>query len=333
MNINYSSQQNLILKIVLFGLLLSLILSACASASRSAPVEWNEMGASQGVAPEAPAAYVQKASEWAATDTTYNMDSQEEVKRLVIKNASLSLIVVDPVKSLERITILADELGGFVVSANLSQTTLSNGLKVPQGSITIRVPAEKLTTALIKIENESDQEPQNKTIDSQDVTREYTDLRSRLRNLEDAEEQLRKIMENAFSTDDVLSVYNRLVEVREQIEVTKGQIQYYEQSAALSSISVTLTADKAVQPLQIGGWQPAGVAKEAVEALIKTLQFLVNAFLWVVIYIVPVILVIYVLFILPFSLFVKFLRKRRAQRKAETLSIHKPEEPHQPEKE
>jgi len=333
MNINYSFQKNLIFKIALFGLLLSSILSACASASKSAPVEWNDMAVSQGVAPEAPATIAQEASEWAATDTTYNMDSQEELKRLVIKNASLSLIVVDPVKSLERITILADELGGFVVSANLSQTTLSNGLKVPQGSITIRVPAEKLTTALIKIENESDQEPQNKTIDSQDVTREYTDLRSRLRNLEDAEEQLRKIMENAFSTDDVLSVYNRLVEVREQIEVTKGQIQYYEQSAALSSISVTLTADKAVQPLQIGGWQPAGVAKEAVEALIKTLQFLVNAFLWVVIYIVPVILVIYMLFILPFSLFVKFLRKRRAQRKAEILSIHKPAEPNQPEKE
>ena len=56
------------------------------------------------------------------------------------------------------------------------------------------------------------------------MTSDYTDLQSRLRNLEDAEEQLRTIMDSAFNTEDVLTVYNRLVEVREQIEVIKGQI-------------------------------------------------------------------------------------------------------------
>ena len=79
-------------------------------------------------------------------------------------------------------------------------------------------------------------------------------------NLEEAEAQLQEIMDGAVRTEDVLNVHNQLVFVREQIEVIQGQIQYFEQSAAFSMISIELVADAAVQPLNIGGWQPAGVA-------------------------------------------------------------------------
>ena len=120
------------------------------------------------------------------------------------------------------------------------------------------VAAERLDEALTSIESESNRLPLTKNISSQDVTKDYTDLQSRLRNLEEAEAQLREIMASANKTEDVLSVYNQLVQVREQIEVTKGQIQYYEQSAALSAISVEILADEAVQPLTVGGWQPGG---------------------------------------------------------------------------
>jgi hypothetical protein len=97
-------------------------------------------------------------------------------------------------------------------------------------------------------------------VNSQDVTAEYTDLNSKLVNLEAAEKQLQEIMDSANRTEDVLSVYSQLVATREQIEVIKGQMKYYEQSAALSAISVQLIANAAMQPITIGGWQPVGVA-------------------------------------------------------------------------
>jgi hypothetical protein len=238
-----------------------------------------------------------------------------QAARLVIKNANLSIVVADPGASLDVISKMADDMGGFVVTANLSHTNLSSGAEVPHGSITIRVPAEKLNEALANIEAQSDQAPQNKRIESQDVTSEYTDLQSRLRNLEDAENQLRQIMDNAFSTEDVLSVYNRLVQVREEIEVIKGQIQYYEESAALSAISVELVANEAVQPLEIGGWQPVGVVKQAVQALLNTLRFLTYTVIWIVILVIPVVLLLYVIFVLPLRLLWRAWRKRRAERK------------------
>ena len=214
------------------------------------------------------------------------------ISRMVIKNASLSIVVEEPGATMDAISDLASEMGGFVVSSNLYRIQLDGGLEVPQANITIRVPVEKLDQVLEEIKSGAGQ-ILNENISGQDVTQEYTDLESRLRNLENAEQQLTSIMEEAYKTEDVLSVYNRLVEVQEQIELIKGQMQYYEQSAALSAISVNIQANEAVQPLKIGNWQPVGVAKRAIQALINTLKVFANIFIYLVLLVLPVTLILY----------------------------------------
>lgn len=255
------------------------------------------------------------ASEYASDDASFVFEQgQQDIERLVIKNADLSVVVPDPASSMDRISAMADEMGGFVVTANLYTQQLESGVEVPRANITIRVPAEKLTDALERIRQESDQLPLNESINSQDVTKDYTDLQSRLRNLEQAEAQLRDIMEEATKTEDVLSVYNELVQVREEIEVIKGQIQYMEQSAALSAISTQLIANEAVTPLTIGGWQPVGVAKRAIQALINAFKYIINAAIWVLIFVLPVLLLIFVIFGLPIYLVIRVWRRRRKAR-------------------
>ncbi len=242
--------------------------------------------------------------------------TQPGAERMVVKNAQLSLVVADPAASMKRISDMADQMGGFVVSANLYQQRLESGVEVPRAEITLRVPAERLNEALERIRQESDQIPLTETINSQDVTAEYTDLQSRLRNLEEAEAQLRDIMDSATKTEDVLAVYNELVRTREQIEMIKGQMQYYEQSSALSSISVSLIANEAVQPLTIGRWQPVGVAKQAIQSLISAFKFIVNAAIWIVLFVLPVLLLLFVIFILPLYLVVRLWRRRRLSKRS-----------------
>jgi Flp pilus assembly protein TadB len=99
--------------------------------------------------------------------------------------------------------------------------------------------------------------------------------------------------------------------------VIKGQIKYYDESAALSAISVELIADEAVQPIEIGGWQPQGVLKNAVEALIRSLQFLANAIIWIVIYVLPVLAFLFVIFVLPPLLLIRFWMRRKKQKAAQ----------------
>jgi len=238
-----------------------------------------------------------------------------DVERVVIRNANMTIVVDDPSASMDNISKMAEDMGGFVVNAQLYQSRLDSGAEVPRASITIRVPAEQLNEALDRIRSESDRDPIDESVNSQDVTADYTDLQSRLGNLEAAETQLVEIMGSAIKTEDVLAVYSQLVQVREQIEVIRGQIQFYERSAALSAISVELVANEAVQPLTVGNWEVGGVAKSAIQALINTLKFLAKAVIWIILYVLPVLIALFVIFFLPLRLVWRAWRNRRLRRK------------------
>jgi hypothetical protein len=303
--------------IVNFGIVIAaavFVLGACAQAAMPTPKSQDFERSVEGVAPAAPAMEAPAPSE-NQSGASQDVSNQAE-DRLVIKNANMTIVVPDPSASMNRITSMAEEMGGFVVTANMYKQTLGNGIEVPRASITIRVPSEKLNQALDRIRGESDEDPENESISSQDVTSEYVDLQSRLKNLEAAEAELTAIMQDANRTEDVLAVYNRLVSIREQIEVIKGQIKYYEQSAALSAISVELIADQAIQPIEIGGWKPEGVVKDAIEALLKAMQGLISFLIWLVLFLVPILAVLVLIFVVPPVLIIRAWRKRRAKRKA-----------------
>jgi hypothetical protein len=234
--------------------------------------------------------------------------------RLVIRNANLTIVVDDPASAMTTVNQMAEKMGGYVVASNLFKTSGGQGREYPEASITVRVPAEKLNEALAQIKalvKDPTKDIQAETISGQDVTKEYTDLQSRLTNLQDTEAQLREIMASTTKTEDVLAVYNQLTQVREQIEVLKGQIQYYKESAALSAIAVQIKAQASVQPLEIGGWQPVGVARNALQALIDTLKFLASAAIWIILFLLPVALVIF----LPLYLVWRLIRRNRKGKK------------------
>lgn len=298
--------------------LIGFILMGCASRAQFAPVAEAPMeidayggGYEKGVSAERSYA---EADESSAFSTTGNAVSP--VERMVIKNADLSIVVQDPLEKMESITAMADEMGGFVVNSNVWQNTLSNGVKVPHASISVRVPSERLDEALDRIKAGVG-EILSENVSGQDVTSDYTDLESRLRNLEAAEIQLQQIMDEATKTEDVLQVYNNLVDVREQIEVIKGQMQYYQQAAAMSMISVDITGDEEAQPLQIGGWKPAGVAKDAIETMVDTLQWLGDVSIWVVLCVLPIGIVVGIPLFFIGRTALRFRKRRKAAKQAE----------------
>ncbi|MEZ4518485.1 MAG: DUF4349 domain-containing protein [Chloroflexota bacterium] len=92
-----------------------------------------------------------------------------------------------------------------------------------------------------------------------------------------------------------------------EIESIKGRMQYLSQSAAFSTITASLTPDILAQPVQVAGWQPGGVAKQALEALISGLQTLANILIWLAIYVLPIALIIGI----PLYLIVRYILRRR----------------------
>ncbi|MEK6573244.1 MAG: DUF4349 domain-containing protein, partial [Chloroflexota bacterium] len=275
----------------LFAIIIAaIVLVGCAQLKvndgEAAPRELDFADASGGVAApsiavEMPAAdsgvaYAPEAQ--MAQDTVANGFASGD--RLVIMNASLSIVVDDPASTVDAITQLTKGMGGFVVSLNTYETYYGPESKpAQQASLTIRVPSEKLDEALRQIKGMA-VEVKSENMSGQDVTAEYTDLKSRLTNLEAAEKQLQSIMEEATKTEDVLAVYNQLVYTREQIEVIKGQMKYYEESATFSAITLDIIPNIVTQPIEVGGWHPEGAAKQAIEDTVRFLQNMTDSLIY-----------------------------------------------------
>jgi hypothetical protein len=222
-------------------------------------------------------------------------------QRLVIMNADLTIVVPDPQAKVEAISQMAAEMGGFVVSMNMYQTVTQNGDFAPEGSISIRVPANKLDDALSRIKANA-VEVRNENRTGQDVTSTYVDLQSQLTNLQMAEADLQAIMDEAkenpnsnttSKTQDVLAVYNQIISVRGQIESIQGQMQYFEQASDYSLINLTLIAEETIQPIEIGGWKPVGVARDAIQTLIKFWQGFVNFLINLFLLVLPILITIF----------------------------------------
>ena len=302
-------------------LIAALVLGACASAAATespASVERGGAPASEpyyaDVAP-APTMMVY-AEESAAQDAsgTGGGGNQAQVERIVIQNADLAVVVSDVEASMTKFQEMASEMGGFVVSSNLYQGYTSNYTPVPEGSLTIRVPAEKLDEALELIKKDA-VEVQTETRSGTDVTAEYVDLKSRLKTYEAAEKELTELMENSQNSEEVVAIFNQLMYYREQIEIIKGQIKYYEEAAALSAITIRLIAEETIQPIEIGGWEPQGVARDAIQDLINFWQNFVDFMIRFVIYTLPVLVTIAIPFYLFFLGARWFFRKMRGNKK------------------
>lgn len=245
-------------------------------------------------------------------DTGSNTALQD---RMVIMNANLTVVVPDPQAKAAEIEALAKSLGGYVVSMNMYQTFLYNGGTAPEGYISIRIPADKLDSALGQIKANV-VEVRDEDRSSQDVTADYVDLQSRLKALEAARDQLEAIMDEATKTEDVLNVFNQLQYYNQQIELVKGQMKYYEQSSSTSLISVRLVAEETLQPLQIGPWTPKGAAQDAYKALINFLRGFVEFLIWLVVVVLPVIIIIFGPIALVVWLIVRGVRRSKAKKQA-----------------
>jgi len=254
-----------------------------------------DFGYGGGAAPqmEAPAAEPAPAfdSSMASVEEAYNTGTVQTQERLVIENADLAIVVKDPKARMAEINALANEFGGYVVSSNLYQSFTSFGMEVPEATIVIRVPSERLDEALTRIKEDAvDTEYENRS--GQDVTNIYVDLQAQLKAKQAAEAKLLEIMDQATRAEDVLAIYLQVQQVQTEIEQLKGQIQYYEESAALSSISVRLIAEEGTQPIEIGPWTPEGAAKEAIQDLIFFFQRFVEFLIRFVLLTLPALILI-----------------------------------------
>lgn len=321
--------------IVLMTLLLTVGLAGCGSSSDSAPAmgvesysaeagqmqEMRDMPAEAVMPSEAP---VVADGQSVPLEDFLGVAVAQAETRVIIYTGDISLIVKDTQEAIGQVTALANEQSGFVAGSNVYEA--GDALR---GSITIRVPAERYQDTLAKLRDLALRVERENSA-SQDVTEEFTDLQARRTNLEFTETALQKLLDErqrVGSTSDILEVYRELTTIRGQIEQIEGRLRYLANQSALSTINIQLTPDIIYQPISVAGWQPQGVAREALEALIEALQGLASVAIWLVVFVLPLGLI----FLIPLAVVGLVIRgwwhrRQRGPRKTTQPPVAPPEE-------
>lgn len=170
--------------------------------------------------------------------------------RKVISNTSLALSVGDIGAAFNEAGRLARVNGGYTEK---SSYTNSDNVEAKQrsASLTLRVPATHYDELLGSLRGISGAKVVSEGSKSTEITEQYTDLQSRMRNLERTEQSYLKLLEQAKSIQEILTVNDRLDGVRAQIEQIQGRLKVFDNLADLATIDLTIS------PLLPGQAQPA----------------------------------------------------------------------------
>lgn len=200
--------------------------------------------------------------------------------RLIVKNGSLSAVVKDVSETIKTITSYVEQHQGFVVESNISKAG-----NAPYGVVIVRIPASEFEASVSYIKTLGS--VMSESVNGSDVTAEYVDLDSQLKNLQAAEQQFLAIMKKADKIADILAVQNQLTQVRGQIESIQGRMKYLKETAEMSSLTINLSTDPSALPVvdkDTNTWKPLAVFKDAVRSLVEVGKGLLNLLIWILIF-------------------------------------------------
>ena len=184
--------------------------------------------------------------------------------RKIIRTGTMELVVKDAPAAVQQLQALAEGLGGYVESSNLTQAGDSMN-----GTIKLRIPAARFDQARagargigVRVMSEN--------VDATDVTRQFVDLEASLRNFRAEEAQYLEIMKRASKTEDVLAVAEHLSDVRGRIERTQGELNLLSHQVDMSTLTIQLVAQAEARVLGLE-WRPLYNARRAFRDLLQGL--------------------------------------------------------------
>lgn len=183
--------------------------------------------------------------------------SGTEQERKMIRTASMDLLANNPRQTSEKIRLLVEQAGGFLVSSETN-----GGDNASSASLTVRIPVDKFEQVRAEISSLG-LRVESEKLEAQDVTRQYVDLAARLRNLHAQETQYLGILKQARTVKDTVEVSDKLNEVRSEIERQQAEFDALSKQVATVALTVSLRAQAEAQLFGLH-WRPLYQLKLAV---------------------------------------------------------------------
>lgn len=187
-------------------------------------------------------------AEGTANGSAVSLIAGNEGDLKMIRTASMNLVVKDAKETAEKVRLVAEQAGGFLVSSEISGEE-----SAVTASLTIRVPTGRFEQTraqlgkLGRVENEK--------LEAQDVTKQYIDLSARLRNLRAQEVQYLGILKQAKSVKDTVDVSDKLNDVRSEIEQQQAEFDALSKQVETVALTVSLQSEAEAEVFGLH-WRP-----------------------------------------------------------------------------
>lgn len=172
--------------------------------------------------------------------------SRDAATRDIVATGSSTVEVDDVPAAIDAVTSTATAVGGYVESSQLGGGMVGIPIDgsaatatASSGWITVRVPAESLTSVMDGLRDIGDVTATS--VNRSDVTEQTVDLRARVAAGEASVARLTELMGQAASVADLITAESALAERQAQLDSDRQVLQSIESQVALSSLSVQLT--------------------------------------------------------------------------------------------
>jgi hypothetical protein len=201
--------------------------------------------------------------------------------RMIIRTGTLQLKVKDVSNALNEVRSLAGGHGGYI-----SQSDSRQEGDYTVATITLQVPAREFDNVVSKL-RQVGVKTLSENVSSSDVTEEYTDLQSQLRNLQATETRMLALQAKAVELEDVLTLDRELRQIQGEIERIQGRVNFLSKRSEMSTLTVSLYPEIApIEPMTVTeeGWDPARTAAEAWNASLDMLSDVANVLIRVAVF-------------------------------------------------
>jgi hypothetical protein len=251
-----------------------------------------------------------------AEKVAFDQASSLGLDRKIVKNADITIEVNSPVETQRKVSLIAGNRGGFVVTSESKQRESADpNNREMDISLVIRIPSAQFESSLEEIRSLGSRTLQNKQ-SGEDVTEEFIDLEARIKTQKALEDQFLQIMKQASKVEDALEVQRQIAEVRTEIEKLEGRKRFLENRSSLSTIKINLQSPRPIIASTSGFGQ---TLKDSVSDSVAVATGIVIFVIRFTIIMIPV----FFLLLLPGGILVRYLirRAKRLQlaRKLETV--------------
>ncbi len=236
-------------KQIMLGLLLGTLLTGCGSAKTSEAISYDTApseevmmyAAEEEVAYEDAVAEDSGMAEGGMTDTVAEKLDENATKqeRKLIKTIELYAETENYDALLASLEQQVTSMGGYIeYKYQYNGSHYSKYEENRSANLTIRIPVEKLEEFVGKVGEQSN--IINKEERVKDVTLQYVDLESKKSALLTEQERLLELMEQAENVEDIVTIEQRLSEVRYELESMESQLRVLDNQIDYSTVYLNI---------------------------------------------------------------------------------------------